>query len=73
MTARQRLAAAAAALLDERRQLGSEELARLAELAPESVPALASLAHEVRLAWCGPLSPGSGASTFTSSAASKKA
>lgn len=48
------LAAAGAALLDERRQLAREELATLAELAPESVPALASLAHEVRLAWCGP-------------------
>src|SRR5438309_8007319 len=30
------------------------ELGRLAALPPESVPALASLAHEVRLAWCGP-------------------
>ncbi len=26
----------------------------MAALAPESVPALAALAHEVRLAWCGP-------------------
>ena len=41
------------ALLDERRQLTPDELARLAQLPPESVPALASLAHEVRLAWCG--------------------
>src|SRR5438876_309421 len=30
------------------------ELGRLAALPPESVPALAALAHEVRLAWCGP-------------------
>src|SRR6266513_2734684 len=28
--------------------------ASLAELPDEAVPALASLAHEVRLAWCGP-------------------
>jgi biotin synthase len=41
-------------LLDERRQLTSGELAALAALPDESVPALASLAHEVRLAWCGP-------------------
>src|SRR5436305_9245753 len=51
---RQVLADAGNALLDERRQLTSEELQRLATLPPESVPALASLAHEVRLAWCGP-------------------
>src|SRR6185503_17280704 len=30
------------------------ELAALAALPPESVPSLAALAHEVRLAWCGP-------------------
>jgi biotin synthase len=48
------LDAAARALLDERRQLEPAELARLAALAPESVPSLAALAHEVRLAWCGP-------------------
>ena len=48
------IAAAGAALLDERRQLTSEELAALAALPDESVPALAALAHEVRLAWCGP-------------------
>ena len=45
---------AAAALVDRRRQLSSSELAALARLPPESVPALAALAHEVRLAWCGP-------------------
>ncbi len=52
--ARAALAAAGAALLDEGRQLVPEELEALSRLAPESVPALASLAHEVRLAWCGP-------------------
>ena len=51
---RDALAAAATALLDERRQLTLDELARLAELPDSSVPALAALAHEVRLAWCGP-------------------
>jgi len=53
-TARAALAAAGGALLEERRQLGPEELEALLQLPPESVPALASLAHEVRLAWCGP-------------------
>jgi biotin synthase len=48
------LAAAAAALLDERRQLSEAELAALAALPPEALPSLAALAHEVRLAWCGP-------------------
>src|SRR3954447_4268941 len=51
---RQVLADAGNALLDERRQLTAEELERLADLPPQAVPALASLAHEVRLAWCGP-------------------
>src|SRR4051812_11510317 len=51
---RQVLADAGHALLDERRQLTSDELRGLAILPPESVPALAALAHEVRLAWCGP-------------------
>ena len=48
------LDAAAAALLDERRVLDLSELTALAELDPSAVPALAALAHEVRLAWCGP-------------------
>lgn len=48
------LAAASIALLDEHRPLSPAELAALAALPPESLPALASLAHEVRLAWCGP-------------------
>ena len=41
-------------LLDERRLLDGERLAKLAALAPEHIPALASLAHRVRLDWCGP-------------------
>ncbi|HZQ83620.1 MAG TPA: biotin synthase BioB [Acidimicrobiales bacterium] len=53
-SARSLLAAAGDALLDERRQLKPEELAALAAFPDESVPALAALAHEVRLAWCGP-------------------
>ena len=48
------LSDAGQALLDEHRQLTADELARLADVPPESVPALAALAHEVRLAWCGP-------------------
>ena len=43
-----------AALLDDRRQLTSDELRTLAALPDEAVPTLAALAHEVRLAWCGP-------------------
>jgi biotin synthase len=52
--ARSLIHAAGDALLSERRQLSSEQLAALAALPDESIPALASLAHEVRLAWCGP-------------------
>ena len=48
------LATASAALLDDRRALTGSELAGLAALPPESLPALAALAHAVRLAWCGP-------------------
>ena len=48
------IAAAGDALLDERRQLTADELAALAALPDEQVPALAALAHEVRLAWSGP-------------------
>ena len=50
----QALSVAAGALLEERRQLTAAELSALAALPPASVPALAALAHEVRLAWCGP-------------------
>ncbi|HZQ27774.1 MAG TPA: biotin synthase BioB [Acidimicrobiales bacterium] len=53
-TARHLLAAAGDALLDERRQLAGDELAALAAVPDSAVPALAALAHEVRLAWCGP-------------------
>ena len=55
MEVRRLLAEAGDALLDERRPLDDDELARLAGLPPESVPALAALAHQVRLAWCGPV------------------
>src|SRR3954469_15159463 len=54
MLDRDLLTAAARALLDERRQLTSDELRALAGVPDEVVPSLASLAHEVRLAWCGP-------------------
>jgi len=54
MNARRLLDAAATALLDERRDLKLDELDALAALPEESVPALAALAHEVRLARCGP-------------------
>jgi biotin synthase len=53
-SARSLLRDAGDALLDERRQLTAGELAGLAALPDESVPSLAALAHEVRLAWCGP-------------------
>ena len=52
--ARALLRAAEDALLDERRRLGADELAALAALGDEHVPALTALAHQVRLAWCGP-------------------
>ena len=48
------IAAAEHALLDERRLLTADELAALAALPDGAVMALASLAHQVRLAWCGP-------------------
>ena len=53
-TTRSLLAAAGDALLDDRRLLSLAELSALASLPDEAVPSLASLAHEVRLAWCGP-------------------
>ena len=52
--ARQAIRAAEVALIDERRLLDEHELASLARVPDASVPALAALAHEVRLAWCGP-------------------
>jgi biotin synthase len=54
ISSRALIAAAGDALLDERRQLTMDELTELAALPDADVPALASLAHEVRLAWCGP-------------------
>lgn len=48
------IAAAGDALLEERRLLTGDELAALAALPESVVPSLAALAHEVRLAWCGP-------------------
>jgi biotin synthase len=53
-TVRELLGSAATALLDDRRALTTAELAALADLPVESVPSLGALAHEVRLAWCGP-------------------
>jgi biotin synthase len=53
-SSRDLITAAGDALLDERRQLTAEELAALAALPDDAVPQLAALAHEVRLAWCGP-------------------
>jgi biotin synthase len=41
------------ALLDEQRRLDEPELAALADLGEEHLPALAELAHQVRLTWCG--------------------
>ena len=51
--ARAAIRAAGVALLDERRQLTLDELTTLADVPDSAVPALASLAHEVRLEWCG--------------------
>jgi biotin synthase len=48
------IAQAEIALLDERRLLTEAELTALAELPDGAVMALASLAHQVRLVWCGP-------------------
>src|SRR5579871_2268148 len=50
---RSALRSASTALIDDRRLLEPGELAELAALPDTSVPSLASLAHEVRLAWCG--------------------
>src|SRR6202043_476865 len=48
------IARAERALLDDRRLLSGDELTALAALPDGAVMALASLAHQVRLAWCGP-------------------
>jgi biotin synthase len=52
--ARSVLSAAADALLDEKRLLDHGELRSLALVPDDAIPALAALAHEVRLAWRGP-------------------
>jgi biotin synthase len=48
------LAGLADQLVTERRPLGPDQLAAAAAVPDEAVPSLAALAHEVRLAWCGP-------------------
>ena len=48
------IAGAEKALLDECRLLTGDELASLAALPDGAVMNLAALAHQVRLAWCGP-------------------
>src|SRR5580704_17628804 len=53
-TARNRLSAAQSALLDDHRLLTAGELAGLAALPDDWVTSLAALAHQVRLARCGP-------------------
>jgi biotin synthase len=45
---------AASKLIDRGEHLDLDELATLATLPESMIPALAGLAHEVRLAWCGP-------------------
>jgi biotin synthase len=52
--ARELLREAATTLIDDHRELEPDVLARLAAIPDESVSSLAALAHEVRLAWCGP-------------------
>lgn len=52
--ARGLIADAGRALLDDRRMLTADELAALSRVPDRAVPALAALAHEVRLAWSGP-------------------
>jgi biotin synthase len=47
------LASARDQLIRQRRNLRPEQLAELSRLPDSSVPSLAALAHEVRLAWCG--------------------
>lgn len=48
------LAGAERALLEERRRLEPGEIATLAALGDHAVVPLSSLAHQVRLEWCGP-------------------
>jgi biotin synthase len=51
---RDQLDRAADTLLVRREQLPLDELRALAALPDSAVPSLTALAHEVRLAWCGP-------------------
>ena len=53
MSGTQLIDAARRALVDDRRQLTIDELAALAALPDDDVPALAEAAHAVRVAWCG--------------------
>jgi len=53
-SSRQLLGQAEIALIDERRLLDESELGALAALPDDQVPALAALAHQVRLDRCGP-------------------
>src|ERR1019366_5573778 len=53
-TARARLGTAETVLLEGRRRLTTAGLAALAERPLQWVTSLAALAHQVRLAWCGP-------------------
>jgi biotin synthase len=48
------VAAAATALLDEMRELTGAELAALGALPAADTASVGALAHQVRLAWCGP-------------------
>ena len=48
------LTVARTTLIEERRTVSMDVLAALAALPDQQVPALAALAHEVRLAWSGP-------------------
>src|SRR5436305_6806773 len=48
------LSVAARALLDERRHLTRDEALAVADLPLDELPSLIALAHQVRLAWCGP-------------------
>ena len=50
----QALAVAERALLDERRTLTRDEAGAVAAIPLDRLPDLVALAHQVRLAWCGP-------------------
>ena len=54
MSGIQPIAAARRRLVEDRQRLPAADLATLAALPDATVPSLAALAHEVRLAWCGP-------------------